>query len=248
MPTILILGSGLSEPDRYRYTLELCKASWAWEFLRRNACYQQVVADREAEVFGLCAFRRSDLARANSVGLLGTRDLSGGVVHSRGRKQRGRRGRTDPVRPAQMHPPHPGDRGRRQHVVLIDRRRAIQLLCQGPLVLQPEVNLIVMLDSMRYMNLNRATLRAFLSLFRDSRPGRTFRRDTPSALNLRDTLMTYDGKQSGLSNREIVIALYGKDRVADEWASRSGPLRARVRRLVANGEKLVNGGYLRLLR
>lgn len=135
-----------------------------------------------------------------------------------------------------------------QHVVLLDRRRAIQLLCEGPLAVRPNVNLVVMLESMRYMNLKRATLRVFLSIYKDSRPGRTLRRDAPSAINLRDTLMAIDGKRLGMSDREIAIALHGEDRVRAEWRSRSGPLRARVRRLVRNGEKLMDGGYLRLLR
>ena len=135
-----------------------------------------------------------------------------------------------------------------QHVVLIDRRRSLQLLCEGPLVLRPDVNLVVMLDSMRYLNLKRCTLRTFLSLFRDSRPGRTLQRDAPAALNLRNALMVHDGRQSGMSYREIAVALFGESRVATEWKSRSGPLRARVRLLVANGEKLVSGGHLRLLR
>lgn len=135
-----------------------------------------------------------------------------------------------------------------QHVVLMDRRRAVQLLCEGRLVLRPNTNLVIQFESMRYINLKRGTLRVFLSLYRDSRPGRTLRHDAPSALNLRDTLMVFDGKQHGLSDREIAIVLYGKTRVAEEWPSRSGPLRARVRRLIANGEKLVNGDYRRLLR
>ena len=72
--------------------------------------------------------------------------------------------------------------------------------------------------------------------------------DTQATLQLRDALMVFDGKQLGLSDREIAIALYGRQRVAEEWASRSGPLRARVRRLIRKGQQLVNGGYLQLMR
>ena len=71
--------------------------------------------------------------------------------------------------------------------------------------------------------------------------------DAPTTQHLRDTLVVFDGKQLGMSDREIAIALYGKQRVEEEWASRSEPLRARVRRLVRKGEQLVNGGYLQLM-
>ena len=135
-----------------------------------------------------------------------------------------------------------------QHVVLANRHRSLHLLCEGQLILNPSANLVIQLDGMRYMNLKRSTLRVLLSLYRGTRPSQTLRCDTQATLQLRDALMVFDGKQLGLSDREIAIALYGKQRVEEEWASRCGPLRARVRRLVRKGQQLVNGGYLQLMR
>lgn len=81
MPDGRIFGPGPSQPGHYRYTLELCQQSWAWEFLRRSASYQSTFdartrrvralrrigtrtyfrrlreIDAEAEAFGLCSFR-----------------------------------------------------------------------------------------------------------------------------------------------------------------------------------------------
>lgn len=81
MSVARIFGPGPSQPSHYRYTLELCQQSWAWEFLRRSEPYQSTFEattrraralrrigtrtyfrrlreiDAEAEAFGLCSFR-----------------------------------------------------------------------------------------------------------------------------------------------------------------------------------------------
>ncbi|TWT20313.1 DUF2285 domain-containing protein [Luteimonas marina] len=71
------------------------------------------------------------------------------------------------------------------------------------------------------------------------RPGRT------ALLHLR-TLQALDGVQAGASQRQIATVLYGADAVAERWYS-DGQLRAHVRRLIARGRRLMQGGYRRLL-
>lgn len=63
----------------------------------------------------------------------------------------------------------------------------------------------------------------------------------------RDTLFIHDRKALGLSNRQAAEALYGAERVAEEWPDRGGSLRARVRRLVKAGQHMVAGGYKSIL-
>lgn len=71
------------------------------------------------------------------------------------------------------------------------------------------------------------------------RPGRT------ALLHLR-TLQALDGVQSGASQRKVAEVLYGAEVVVERWYS-DGQLRAHVRRLIARGRRLMQGGYRRLL-
>lgn len=71
------------------------------------------------------------------------------------------------------------------------------------------------------------------------RPGRT------ALLHMR-TLQALDGVQAGASQRKVAEVLYGTDAVAERWYS-DGQLRAHVRRLIARGRRLMQGGYRRLL-
>ncbi|MDR3439915.1 DUF2285 domain-containing protein [Telmatospirillum sp.] len=61
-------------------------------------------------------------------------------------------------------------------------------------------------------------------------------------------LRAYDGVRGGASHRDIAIALFGKQRVRDDWSGRSDYLRLRVQRLAHSGSALVQGGYRELLR
>lgn len=59
------------------------------------------------------------------------------------------------------------------------------------------------------------------------------------------TLQALDGTLAGASLRTVADVLYGPDAVAADWHA-DGDLRARVRRLVQRGKKLMRGGYRRL--
>lgn len=59
------------------------------------------------------------------------------------------------------------------------------------------------------------------------------------------TLQALDGTLAGASLRTVADVLYGSDAVAADWHA-DGDLRARVRRLVQRGKKLMCGGYRRL--
>jgi hypothetical protein len=70
-------------------------------------------------------------------------------------------------------------------------------------------------------------------------------RPSPSSLLELHTLQALDGTLAGASLRTIADVLFGTDAVADGWHA-DGDLRARVRRLVLRGKKLMRGGYRRL--
>jgi hypothetical protein len=65
---------------------------------------------------------------------------------------------------------------------------------------------------------------------------------------LRQALLALDGSLAGASYREIATTIFGDKRVSEEWSAASRFLKDRVRRLVAKGHALMNGGYRDLLR
>lgn len=75
--------------------------------------------------------------------------------------------------------------------------------------------------------------------------GLTRPRPSPSALLELHTLQALDGTLAGASLRAVADALFGTDAVAESWHA-DGDLRARVRRLVQRGNKMMRGGYRRL--
>lgn len=97
-------------------------------------------------------------------------------------------------------------------------------------------------------DLNRQT-DALKTLQRFSRPPTSAGHGSPFAHDerLRDALMALDESMAGKTYRQIVMAIFGEQRVAEEWIGASQFLKDRTRRLVAKGQELMNGGYRDLL-
>ena len=70
-------------------------------------------------------------------------------------------------------------------------------------------------------------------------------RPSSSSLLELHTLQALDGTLAGASLRTVADVLFGRDAVAERWHA-DGDLRARVRRLVQRGKKLMHGGYRHL--
>ncbi len=68
------------------------------------------------------------------------------------------------------------------------------------------------------------------------------------ARRLAQVLQAFDGWRADASHREIARAIFGETRVAAEWREPSGRLRDWVRRTLRTGRRLVNGGYVSLLK
>jgi hypothetical protein len=60
-------------------------------------------------------------------------------------------------------------------------------------------------------------------------------------------LVALDESMAGKTYRQIAIAIFGEQRVAEEWVGASQFLKDRTRRLVAKGHELMTGGYRDLL-
>jgi hypothetical protein len=71
-------------------------------------------------------------------------------------------------------------------------------------------------------------------------------RPTRSAVYHFRALQALDGVSVGASQREIAVALVGEETVAAEWSADSS-LRAHVRAMIHRGQRLIDGGYRRLV-
>jgi hypothetical protein len=66
-------------------------------------------------------------------------------------------------------------------------------------------------------------------------------------LLLRDALVALDARSAGASHREAAEVIFGVKRVREDWSSQGGWLKERMRRALAKGEELRDGGYRKLL-
>lgn len=88
-------------------------------------------------------------------------------------------------------------------------------------------------------------LGAFIDYCRE--PARVAERMREStARRLTDVLMVLDGVLAGRSYREVAHAFYAADEIAEDWRC-DGPIKQRIRRIAARGDKLMRCGYRYLL-
>lgn len=135
-----------------------------------------------------------------------------------------------------------------EHVLLGDGAHRIQLEVRGTSLLTGAVRLRYDLAGFNGVDAKVATLRRLIALRRLGRFPRSLfppdRRVDRWLLALR----AVDGRQAGANPRDIATALFGYDTVRTDWEGPSDYLRSRVRRAIAAGERLANGGYLMLLK
>ena len=138
------------------------------------------------------------------------------------------------------------DAGSRQHVVLRGNRAAIQLTITGADITAHPVALTILVPGIAAIG--RAcdqldTLRRILSPAQSHFPADPAW--TTRTINLRDALITFDGRRAGASHREIATFIYGARKVAEDW---DAGLRERMQRHYNRAAALVAGGYRDFLR
>lgn len=91
-----------------------------------------------------------------------------------------------------------------------------------------------------------------LECFRKLRIGGTLPTDCfpphPYARRAAPVLMALDGHLAGVPHRQIAIAMFGEERVARDWSDPGEHMRDAVRRAIARGLALMEGGYRMFLR
>jgi hypothetical protein len=134
----------------------------------------------------------------------------------------------------------------RQHVVLRANQASIQLTIEGAdLTVRPAAItfLVPGCDAVAKARDQLDLLDRILSPNRA--PSSVLPRWTTRTRNLRDALITLDGRRAGASHREIAILIYGAEDVAADWGV---GLRQRMQRHYSRGATLAAGSYRDFLR
>jgi hypothetical protein len=138
------------------------------------------------------------------------------------------------------------DAGSRQHVVLRGNRAAIQLTITGADVTAHAVALTILVPGIAAIGRACDQLDALRRILSPAQlhfpvdPAWTTR-----TVNLRDALITFDGRRAGASHREIATFIHGARKVAEGW---DAGLRERMHRNYKRGAQFVAGGYRDFLR
>ncbi|WP_245418874.1 DUF2285 domain-containing protein [Mesorhizobium sp. WSM3864] len=131
----------------------------------------------------------------------------------------------------------------RQHVVLRNAHRHLQLVVEGAEILRPvrlSVDAIWPADRIR-QHLN--ALECLNALQATGQFPDTLFPAEARASRLRFVLQALDGSLVGASHREIARALLGRQRVQADWTDPRNHLRDRIRRAVRRGHMLMDHGY-----
>jgi len=91
-------------------------------------------------------------------------------------------------------------------------------------------------------------LEYFNVLFASGTLGRMQISAGPPSQRLCISLRVLDGRLAGASYRDIAVALFGRDRVNEDWNAPGDHLKNRVRRAARRGVALMQGGYRALLK
>lgn len=129
-----------------------------------------------------------------------------------------------------------------------DGRHRVQLEVRGRSLLAGPVSLHYDLSGFRDIEPKLLTLRQLIAFRRLQRFPQSLFPPERRAERWRLALRALDAHRAGLHPREIAAVLFGPTAVRRDWDGPSDYLRSRVRRAIAAGERLANGGHLDLLR
>jgi hypothetical protein len=134
----------------------------------------------------------------------------------------------------------------RQHVVLRANQASIQLTIEGVDLTVGPVAITFLVSGFDAAAKARDQLDLLDRILSPNRaPSSVLPRWTTRTRNLRDALITLDGRRAGASHKEIAILIYSAEDVAADWGV---GLRQRMQRHYSRGAALAAGGYRDFLR
>lgn len=252
----------------YEYTLSLSRAAWAWEFLRRNPELRQqeleIVAPGQAagpsllrtvgvsrassglEKWGLLYF--DDLDRtADEALVFWRREVCPAVLPVWAVEAGATAGmaRFDLSRldcEAWMLRADDAD-----HVLLKKAGWTVQLIWNGADIRNADLLITAPIELFAHMGDSQRLAMQRLVDFQTRGRSELFKPDARGA-RLQMCLQALDGRMAGASWRQLAAAIFGEQRIVEEWASPSRSLLDRTRRLFRRGLAYMKGQYRDLLK
>jgi hypothetical protein len=246
----------------YDYALALSPSDLAWEFLRRNAQYQRAYrlsrrgseGPRRLRSGHLCTRIRRHTSGSVAWGLTTFVDPAWPAPEA---SLCWLTGSTAPILEALCcRAPGSGfdlaianlrsaksfivGPGREEYVLLGDSDLALTLRLRGSRAILGPVRTTFLLRGIPDATKLAADFATFGTLLRapQSRVHRSHHR-----LLLRNALVALDARCIGASHRDVAELIFGADSVRNAWSGRGSWLKERVRRALATGEALRDGGY-----
>jgi hypothetical protein len=132
----------------------------------------------------------------------------------------------------------------RQHLLLRANGAVLQLMIEGADIATAPVTITFLVRGLNAIARSAEQLNLLRRILSPAR-SRSLPAWTPRTQNLRDALITLDGRRAGASYREIATIIHGAKSVAENWHK---GLRERMRRHYTRGFELSVGGYRDFLR
>ncbi|WP_439620220.1 DNA -binding domain-containing protein [Hyphomonas sp.] len=264
-------NSGHITLGEYDYTCRLTRSRWAWEFLRRNPDFREAalttdqsrISEKPA-CHGVRLLRPdSDQSEAEKFGLAFFPDIDANGHDANTFWNPAIYARTLTV---QVTPRHPGehdeifkrcvatcevvhltDRVGRESLLVRGNGHVLQVACSGLSLLsvEPVKMKLIIEDVTTLDDTLRLISRAQRVLGNEENPEEP--EWTRSSLAWRNALIALDAHEAGLTYFETATIIYGSDRANEAWQSASRAMKDEMRRALARGRELRDGGYRDLL-
>ena len=234
----------------YRYTAEFTGVAWAWEYLRRNPNYRTDTAKRDpalATNWSLLRFedpeldaRHADVFWQPHVG----KHVLPLIADAKPQSEDGQCFSMDKLRcRVIVH-----DAAEYRHVLFTEHGRALQIVVAGHADLQKVTFLTPVLAPPQLRFARLLVIRRFSDLLLHGYLRPSLYPPENRAQRLMQILLALDASFAGVHHRDIAIALFGEGRVDRDWHHPHNYLRDHIRRAIAYGRDLMNGGYVKFLR
>ncbi|MBM57679.1 DUF2285 domain-containing protein [Hyphomonas sp.] len=257
--------------DDYEHTCRLSRSRWAWEFLRRNPEFRRAALSSDQSrisekpaCHGVRLIRPDcDQSEAEKFGLVFFPDIDANGHDANAFWNPAIYARTLTV---QVTPRHAGDRDEifeqtvatcevihltdrvgRESLLIRGNGHVLQVACSGLSLLSMEpVKMKLIIEDVTTLD---ETLRLISRAQRVL--GKADEAEKPewtrSSLAWRNALIAIDAHEAGLNYFETAAIIYGEQRATEAWQSPSRAMKDEMRRALARGRELRDGGYRDLL-
>jgi hypothetical protein len=135
-----------------------------------------------------------------------------------------------------------------QHLLFQNSGQFLQVFVQGAELTEPVHLLSEAIQSPNILKHQLHVVERFNVLIEVGTLRRTQFSPNLRSQRLCTAVRVLDGRLAGASYRDIAVALFGPDRVSEDWNAAGDHLKNRIRRAAQRGAALMQGGYRALLK